>query len=312
MRPGTESVCKAVSAAEDFLIAAQDSDGLWRDYFLPSGPSTSWTSAYVAWTLFHASLSVERRDAIERSRLTIQSHRISGRWGYNSKGEPDADTTAWVIRLTAKLSDPCANDAAKLLAPFVSDSGGVRTFSPPERFGIWAEEHADVTPNVGSALVESASDKLLIARLRAWCLEKQRNHGGWDSFWWSTNSYALARNLEFLDSSGGIPATVKESCRNWLLGQSKAQSAFEGGHLLLGAVLVGAEKACLDLVDDLLASQMHDGSWPASSVLQVPHQWDDAAEVLLYADCKRLMSTATALQALRSWLRDYAGTPLDA
>lgn len=305
MRPSVGSVHEAVRAAEEFLIAAQDSDGFWRDYSLPPGPSTSWTSACIAWSLVNSSLSAELRYAVERSRAAIHAHRLRGGWGYNFEGEPDADTTAWVLRLMAKLSDPCAREASKYLEPFLGESGGVRTFSTPDRFGIWAHEHIDVTPTVGLALVESASDETLIARLRAWCLATQGAGGGWDSFWWSTDSYAVARNLEFLDSSRGIPATVVEGCRTWLLGQGAMQSAFEGAHLLFSIVLIEVVEAtkCFCLVGDLLASQMSDGSWPASLVLQVPHQWNDKAEVLLYDDCQRLMSTAMVLHSLNSWLR---------
>ena len=305
MRPTVGSVYEAVRAAEGFLIAAQDSDGFWRDYSVPSGPSTAWTSACIAWSLVNSSLSAELRYAVERGRVAIHSHRLSGGWGYNFEGEPDADTTAWVLRLIAKLSDPCAREASKYLEPFLGESGGVRTFSDPERFGTWAHEHADVTPNAGSALVESASGAVLIARLRAWCLAKQRTDGGWDSFWWSTDAYAVARNLEFLRSSGGIPANVVEAGRKWLFAQGAMRSSFEGAHLLLSAIFTGAleEANCLCLVDDLLASQRSDGAWPASCVLQVPHQWNDDAGILLYDDCKRLMSTAMVLQSFRLWLR---------
>jgi hypothetical protein len=298
-------VYAAVRAAEAFLMAAQDSDGFWRDYSLPPGPSTGWSSACIAWSLVNSSLSAELRRAVERSRVAIHSHRLSGGWGYNFEGEPDADTTAWVLRLMAKLSDPCARDAARYLEPFLSESGGVRTFSTPKRFGTWAHEHIDVTPTVGLALVENASGEALIARLRAWCLAKQRPDGGWDTFWWSTDSYAVARNLEFLNSSGGIPANVVEGCWRWLFAQGVMRSSFEGAHLLLSAIFIGAmeEANCLRLVSDLLASQLSDGSWPASPVLQVPHQWDDEAEILLYDDCKRLMSTAMVLRSLSSWLR---------
>ena len=311
MHPSVGSAYEAERAAEEFLIAAQDSDGFWRDYSLPPGASTGWTSACVAWSLCNSSSSPEWSHAVERSRMAIHSHWRPGGWGYNFDGEPDADTTAWVLRLMAKLNDPCARDAARYLEPFLSRSGGVRTFSTPERFGTWAHEHIDVVPTVGLALVESASDESLTARLRAWCLAKQRTGGGWDSFWWSTDAYAVARNLEFLNLSGGIPATVLEVCRRWLLSQSRMESAFEGAHLLLSAVLLEAieETKCLCLVNDLLSSQMSDGSWPASCVLQVPHQSSDEAEVLLYDDCKRLMSTAMASQSLKTWLQAKASTP---
>lgn|SRR6185437_5427537 len=305
MHPSVGSAYEAERAAEEFLIAAQDSDGFWRDYSLPPGASTGWTSACVAWSLCNSSSSPEWSHAVERSRMAIHSHWRPGGWGYNFDGEPDADTTAWVLRLMAKLNDPCARDAARYLEPFLSRSGGVRTFSTPERFGTWAHEHIDVVPTVGLALVESASDESLTARLRAWCLAKQRTGGGWHSFWWSTDSYAVAQNLEFLKSSGGIPANVVESCWRWLFAQGAMRSSFEGAHLLLSAIFIGAmeEANCLRLVGDLLASQLSDGSWPASPVLQVPHQWDDEAEILLYDDCKRLMSTAMVLRSLSSWLR---------
>ena len=142
-------------------MGAQDSDGFWRDYSVPSGPSTAWTSACIAWSLAHSPLSAERRRALERSRVAIHSHRLTGGWGYNFESEPDSDTTAWVFRLMAKLSDPCAREASKYLEPFLGESGGVRTFPDLERFGTWAHEHTDVTPNAGSALVESGSDGVL-------------------------------------------------------------------------------------------------------------------------------------------------------
>jgi hypothetical protein len=237
--------------------------------------------------------------------VAIHSQQLAGGWGYNFESEPDADTTAWVVRLMAKLSDPCARDASRYLEPFLGESGGIRTFSTPERFGTWAQEHIDVTPTAGLALVESTSDGALVARLRAWCLAKQRAQGGWHSFWWSTDAYAVARNLEFLKSSGGIPANVLEGGRRWLLSQGAMGSAFEGAHLLVSAVLIGMieETKSQCLVNDLLSFQMSDGSWPASSVLQVPHQWSEEAEVLLYADCNRLMSTAMASHSLRLWLQ---------
>jgi hypothetical protein len=265
----------------------------------------AWTTGCIGWSLANLPMRDRECREVQAAREGLRSIRCPRGWGYNSETAPDADTTAWVLRVMAKAGDPLAREAAHYLGPFVSESGGVRTFHPPERFGRWAQEHADVTPVVGLALVECGAGGALVKRLRDWALTKQRHDGGWSSFWWSTDSYATARNLEFLDSSGGIPSKVRAGCREWLRNQSEPRSAFEGAHRLMIMVSVGMreEAVCALFVDALLSLQMSDGSWPTSTVLQVRDQRkEDGDDIPTYGDNKRLMSTAMMDQSLKLWL----------
>jgi hypothetical protein len=301
-----ESVNHAVCAAEQFLTNAQNPDGLWRDYLLAPGASMAWTTGCVGWSLANLPMGGGQRHAVHAASEALRSIRCSRGWGYNSDTAPDADTTAWVLRVMAKVADPLTRDATRYLEPFVSDSGGVRTFQQRDRFGNWAQEHADVTPVVGLALVECGADGVLVNRMRDWSMAKQRPDGGWSSFWWSTDCYATARNLEFLDSSGGIPSRVRDGCREWLRNQDAPRSAFEGANQLMIMVTVGMreETGCAPFVNALLRSQMSDGSWPASTVLRVPDQREENGDdIPTYRDAKRLMSTAMMDQSLKVWLR---------
>jgi hypothetical protein len=194
----------------------------------------------------------------------------------------------------ARMQHPCIRDAARYLAPFIEQGGGVRTF-PSQRFGTWAQTHADVTPVAGLALLECAGDPDIIQQLRSWSLANQSAEGGWHSFWWSTDAYATARNLEFLAASGGLTDTAIHSARRWFASQSPAGSSFEAAqHLIIAALLkIPSDQ----LADNLIRLQLPDGSWPASTVLLVPNQMNDGL-LSTHADSRRLMSTAMALHAL--------------
>jgi hypothetical protein len=283
---------QALQAAAQFLAAHQDPDGFWRDYLLPPGPSTAWTTACVAWSL---ATGAQQSAALQAADQALHSIRKTGGWGYNSSTAIDADSTAWVLRFMARIQHPCIRDATLYLSPFIAQGGGVRTFQS-QRFGSWAHQHADVTPVAGLALLECGGDRDIVQQLRSWSLANQSLEGHWHSFWWSTDAYATARNLEFLAASGGLTDTVIHSARRWLANQSTARSSFEAAHHLIISTLL--KTASHELAANLLSLQMPDGGWPASTVLQVPDQVNAAAPPSIHADSRRLMSTAMALHAL--------------
>jgi hypothetical protein len=300
----TRIVSKAIRMGARFILKEQDSAGLWRDYLLTPGPSLAWTTAWVAWSLSEVIPDeIAARHALQASRKALNSIRGEAGWGYNPKVAADADTTAWVLRVMAKLGDLCTRQATSYLQPFITERGGVRTFQRPERYGKWSQEHADVAPIAGLALIECKGDEILVKRLRNWCLSQQKENGSWASFWWSTDSYATAWTLAFLNSSGGIPAAVLERSHNWVARQEVAESAFELACRLLILVSVGqaAQLLCQRTVDTLQGLQLMDGGWPASSTLRVPHQQGDCALTPSYEDRKRLVSTAVATQSLKLW-----------
>ncbi len=246
----------------------------------------------MAWALAG---NAAQSPAFESAVQSLQANRKPGGWGYNSSTAVDADSTAWVLRFMARMQHPCVRDVARYLSPFIQQGGGVRTF-PSERFGRWAQPHADVTPVVGLALLECGGDPDIIEQLRAWSLANQSPDGHWHSFWWATDAYATARNLEFLAATGGLTDAVIDAARRWFAGQSPASSSFEAAHQLIISILL--ETISDRFTENLLRLQLPDGSWPASAVLLVPDQSNADVSPSIHADSKRLMSTAMALHAL--------------
>jgi hypothetical protein len=286
-----------VDAARKFLVSAQEADGFWRDYLLPPGMSTSWTTACVALALG------PNGAASDRARQALHSERRPSGWAYNGSVSTDADSTAWVLRFMAAANDSSVRDATALLRPFVTDSGGVRTFRDPEPFGRWAQEHADVTAVAGLALVECGGDGELIERIRDWCITAQRGDGAWTSFWWGTDAYATAKTIEFLTASGVKSETVFGKAVEWISAQRNRSWPFEAAHAL--AALAGCgfadHEQARGLIDFLCDSQAADGGWPASRMLLVPDQHRDDVPPPAFEDCRRFITTATCLQALRLW-----------
>jgi hypothetical protein len=301
---------KAIAGGEGFLLNHHDADGFWRDYALPPGPSEAWTTAYVGWVLANAPTSVRSVNALRSAADALHTIRRSTGWGYNRTTATDADSTAWTWRFLASLDDLRGVAAAPSLHPYLSKDGGARTFLHIERFGTWALHHADVTPVVGLALIEIGSEHLIVDRVRRASLESRRADGIWTSFWWSTDAYATARNLEFLAASGGLPREVSRAARDWLLSLTRPSSPSEAAHHLMIATTLGIcrEAICMPIVEMLLDSQLDDCGWGPSSVLRVPNQWKEKAQQdPVYEDTRRLMSTAMAIQALKAWL--LAGGP---
>jgi hypothetical protein len=176
------------------------------------------------------------------------------------------------------------------LSPYLDESGWAHTFADPS-FGTWAWAHADVTPAAGLALMAGRGPSWAVELLRDACLAARESDGTWLSFWWTTDAYAVALNLEFLDASGGIPADAAEAIRDWLAVVPAAASAFESAQLVATAALVAADAR--EHVSELVARQRHDGGWPASAVLLVPSQ-ETGAPGAGQADVRRLLTTATA------------------
>lgn len=265
-----------------FLLARQDADGLWRDYDLEPGASEAWTTSLVA-------LAVGAPEAVERARSAVRARLGPDGCGYNAVTAADADTTAWALRLLG----PGAPVAA--LSRFVDGEGRAHTFADPVVFGAWSGAHADVTPVVGLALLACDGPGWAVERIRAACLADQRSDGGWDAYWWDGDAYAVARNLEFLAASGGVPAGVAAAGRVWLDGVPAPVSAFDAAAQLEVARMVGAPVA--ERAAALAALQRADGGWPPSPTLLVPDQGGGEAGPP-HADVRGLVSTAAAVRAL--------------
>ena len=90
----------------------------------------------------------------------------------------------------------------------------------------------------------------------------------WRACSWSSDAYALARNLEFVAASGGLPWRMLASVTP-RLSELVATSGFEAAQVLISAWLAAPEQAVACAIQ-LMAMQRSDGSWPPSRVLLVP------------------------------------------
>jgi squalene cyclase len=281
---------RGLGAAVRFLIERQDADGTWRDYELPEvGASDAWTTSFVGVALARADWGPDSEAAVSRAREAVYALRRPGGWGYNGLTATDADSTAWAVRLLR------APDALPILTRYLDDEGRARTFLNP-RYGRWAEPHPDVTPVVGLALLAARARGDLVGRVRSACLRSRLPDGTWCSFWWATDTYALARNLEFLmGCMPNVPEPVAKAARDRLAVGQRPETAFEAAQLLDIAHYLGLPKE--SLASDLLTRQLPDGSWPASPTLRQRAQAGEP-EQPPFADDWRLVSTASALHAL--------------
>jgi hypothetical protein len=226
----------------------------------------------------------ETRRAIE----TLLATRRPEGWGYNSRTAADADTTSWVIRFLAAADALDGVDSAALLSPYITPAGRVRTFSSP-RFGSWSEEHDEVAPIAGMALLASG-EQTLAERIRRSIVSRTR----WRPFWWRCSSYVCARTLEFLSLSGGIPEEIREREAAALASLPPHTSAFDLAHRLIASTHLSYAGPH----GELLEAQQPDGGWPQSSELLVPGQVDGSSGDP-YADDRRIMTTAMAMSAHR-------------
>jgi hypothetical protein len=297
----------ALDAALGFLLATRDEDGLWRDFPLASGASWTWTTGWVGWSLTRL---LEAEEAARLLRPTVQAldaARKPGGWGSSPRSAADADSTAWVLRLLAALKDPRAFELSELLLDFIAWDGGVRPAAGPQRYGLAAQDHGDVTPVAGLALAECGGNATALERLRGWVLQHRAPGGGWLSCRWNSDCYATSWSLAFLDASGGIPAPVRAAMPGWAARQPPAASALELA-LQLELMLTAGMPGTAGPARALLAQQAPDGSWPPSALMLMPDQRRGSVDIARpVADTRGLITTAFAAQALARWSRAEQG-----
>jgi hypothetical protein len=306
-----ESVRAALADAVDFLAAIQEPDGRWMDYDLPVGSADQWVTAYVGLALAEAGTVADRREGKGPARRAVQwllSHRsYPAGWGYNGRTGPDADSTAFALRLQRTLGlslDPA--DIAFLRSLWQTDEdpcqgrGGFATYPRPD---AWGAAHPDVTPNAFLALpVEDRAGLTpeLLDAVRRW----RRPDGLWPAYWWRQPYFGSYLMLEMLDELGLGEA--------WLPAPA-AGSAYEADDAFNLAALLGIERLrgrpVTPLLRALLAQQRPDGSWDGAPNLRVTDPacfdpWRDP-QGQLYADVRRTFTTATAVRVLARRARSH-------
>lgn len=293
---------RRIARAEGFLREAQTADGLWPDFVLEPGASDAWTTAVVAFALAQPPVDPESMTTLRTAADALHRLPRAGGWGYNLRAAPDADSTAWVLRFLGYVDDLRGLDAPTFLQRFLDEAGAAHTFRGAE-FGTWRDAHADVTPVAGLALVAVAAPAMIVERVRSAVLAALGSETPWRAFWWTADAYAVARNLEFLAASGGVPDPAANVVRAWLPSVSPG-SGLEAAQLLTCAVLTARKLAPLHAAR-LLRLQRADGSWAPSPTLLVPSQ-SSGERSPAAADVRASFTTAMAVLALKQHLRASA------
>ena len=301
------AVHRAIHRAATFLLSAQSADGSFVDWNLPPGPSTGWTTAYIGAAL--AAVPSEQRErtapAARRAAEWLVAHEASGGgWSYNGEVACDADSTAHAILLLAAVGLPIAARSRDRLRAYQRRDGGFSTYGDTEGFGSWGASHADVSAVCGRAMLAMGElpASPAVRRCLAFTAAQRAASGLWPSFWWRSPLYATQANLAWLIAAG---APLDRRLAERGLAAELPNTAFERALWLDAWLRVAAASApnTTLVLRALLADQQADGGWPSAPMLRVTRRdctepWADADAGALYADPKRLFTTATVLRAL--------------
>ena len=304
MTTTTLTLEETIAAGLDYILSMQGEDGLWTEWALPPGSSSTWTTAYVGYKLGHLPMEyaavIAPRIAAAASRLSDQSF-ADGGWGYNATVGSDADSTAYAILFLSSTGQRAPDAAYRLLARHQCADGGFATYLPVGEPDSWNVSHPDVTPMAILALLtHPAPDRGAIECGIEYVQRQQTAQGLWNSFWWAACLYGTEANLSLLNAEGmQMPSSAA-------LAQIVPINAFESALLISSLLYVdrAASRAIIrGLVDTLMSEQRPDGSWNSAPILRITRRdcyqpWASAHAGQLYAEPNRLFTTATVLHAL--------------
>lgn len=325
---------EALEGGIGFLVAAQDSDGLWRDFETLAGEASDWTTGFVGANLVGAGVRGATIGAAVTALLAHQ-HRDGG-WGYHRGVPSDADSTACVLLFlaTAGRELEAMERAGRCLQQHQDPrSGGVATYAAPDAIrrymGVpgrldmsgWCSPHLEVTATAGRAYAAVPRDRFSAAAELAWqyVAGRQVTDGGWRSYWWVERHYPTLQAVA-LGCTRGDTDSVSRAVA-WTLAQQRPngcwsttggeQSAFATALSLAVLLLVGGhDDAARRGLSPLVEMQQHDGSWPAHASMRIPpphvaepdgyESWrtDGLGTGVVVSDRHRLFTTAASVWAL--------------
>lgn len=300
----------SIEASHDFLLNRLSQGGFWHDFHLDIGFSDEWVTAFIATQI--ALTKTPRATAAAHYALAwlLRRQRSAGGWGFNAISPPDADSTAWVLRLTLAcgVETEATRRARAFLANHLLPDGAVTTYasSTPIHFREqdwnngaapgWRGAHTCVAANAAPLLGTGALNALR---------RNQSASGAWQAYWWQTDVFATALAAESL-LAVPHPANQENIARaiNWAASQNdnEAVSAFDLAWRLRLTLLVGssAPGEVTRRVTRLLDLQQPDGGWPAGAPMLFPSpcQIARAPDAPLCIDQQRNFTTASVQAAL--------------
>jgi hypothetical protein len=277
-----EDASPAIHSAVAYLLRQRNQHGWWTDFDTLAGPSTEWTSAFVALALAQTS-QPEARAVAQATWMSLRRHRWwSAGWGFNTSVPSDADTTIWVLRLAAAMRASPGRRAHRFLRGHINDDGAIATYAHAHAiqaftrlrgisFSGWCGAHACVTA-AGAGLRELPERE----RVLTWLRKAQGCDGSWTAYWWCSRHYATALACEALGDVAG-PGDLDRVSRatRWTIEDLERRedtlSPFELAFALRTLLCDREGAECAPFVLDRLSrEQRADGSWMPSARLRIP------------------------------------------
>jgi len=296
----------ALAGAIAHLVAAQRADGAWRDFEALEGGSDEWVTGYVGAALAAQPDPAGRAAARAAWAWLAPRARADGGWGFHDRTPPDADSTAWALRLAAALGEdasPAARRARAFLARHRRPGGGVASYRDPEALGrfLGAPAGTDFSGWTASHTCVTAACAGL-ADVSGYLRETQRRDGAWAGYWWCDDAYATALAAEALartaPGDGDDAKTALDAALAWAAETPADAGAFALAcrlRVLRLAPAFGATRRALR--ERLIAAQRADGGFAGTARLRIPAPAGGGTPSVLVDD-RGLFTTATALAAL--------------
>lgn len=316
---------QAIEAATRFLLNSSNQKGWWQDFEINfhRRRSDEWVTAYVGTAL--ASLNNEKaQKAANRAWNLLLSRQSSPGWGYNSFTPPDADSTAWTLRLATVLGEiqsQRAKSASQFLLKHLSSSGGVACYLPSELDNTeeassksiegWCSAHTCITAAVAGLEGINAPS---IDFLR----NTQLEDGSWKAYWWYDDEYVTALAAEALAkdnyhrNSQQVQLAIEWATSR--INSSGAVYSHQYGDRSAFATAWCVRTLALAKDKQYFYSQLHqavnwlidtqkaDGSWNSSALMRFSKPSDilepDISPGCIVPDDKRIFTSATVLAAL--------------
>jgi hypothetical protein len=307
--PRQASEVSAAAGAVSWLRQRQHPAGTWSDFVVAIGTSDAWVTAYAGFALAEAASAQQLPPPVRRTAaagadaaadwLLANPHR-DGAWGYNARACPDADSTAWAIRLLAARKRAIPPEALRLLDSRATDAG-FTTFQCSK--GRWAEPTPDVSAVVLLAQLDAGviHEQGLVEQWRRLVAPAASARDTWKSLWWLGEFYPTAVAVEAWAAGGGpdlrpVPVWVDRPSTVF----ERALSLSVATHTFGSAADTGIRRS------ELLAARLPDGGWAGDAQLRIPSQRRGeiyAASV----DGRGVFTTSTALRGLIAVTKEPAG-----